>query len=81
MQQKFELVELNQPDSQEIDDFESGRNAFGIDRIIEALQAHTWPNMKLKGKRIYISYLIDIIMYLIFSKMYSRSTYRMGTKR
>lgn len=49
MQQKFELVELEQGDNQETDDFELGRNANGIERITEALQAHTWSNMTLKS--------------------------------
>ncbi|XP_043470497.1 alpha- and gamma-adaptin-binding protein p34-like [Leptopilina heterotoma] len=50
MQQKFELVELEQGDMKETDDSESGRNAYGIERIIEALQAHTWTNMILKNQ-------------------------------
>ncbi|XP_033230455.1 alpha- and gamma-adaptin-binding protein p34-like [Belonocnema kinseyi] len=50
MTQKFELVELEKSNLQEDDEFEAERNSFGIDRIIEALQAHTWSKMKLKDQ-------------------------------
>lgn len=47
LQKKFELIELNKPD---IDaEADSEHNKYGIERIIEALHAHMWPNMILKG--------------------------------
>lgn len=46
VQNKFELVELDQTGDSE-SDIEG--NKYGIDRIIEALHAHTWPNIVLKG--------------------------------
>ncbi|XP_003489553.1 alpha- and gamma-adaptin-binding protein p34 isoform X1 [Bombus impatiens] len=49
LQNRFELIELNRPDvgASEAD---SENNKYGIERIIEALHAHMWPNMILKGK-------------------------------
>ncbi|KAI4498573.1 hypothetical protein M0802_006279 [Mischocyttarus mexicanus] len=47
---KFELVELQQLDSIENSECDSEHNTYGIERIIEALNAHTWPNIILKGK-------------------------------
>ncbi|KAK2579696.1 hypothetical protein KPH14_011043 [Odynerus spinipes] len=47
---KFELVELQQLDSIENLECDSEDNKYGIERIIEALHAHMWPNMVLKGK-------------------------------
>lgn len=47
---KFELVELQQLDSIENLECDSEHNKYGIERIIEALHAHMWPNMVLKGK-------------------------------
>jgi len=45
---KFELVELEQTEDLECD---TEGNKYGIERIIEALHAHTWPNIVLKGSR------------------------------
>lgn len=42
----FELVELEQTGKVEPD---SEGNKYGIERIVEALHAHTWPNIVLKG--------------------------------
>ncbi|EFN75430.1 alpha- and gamma-adaptin-binding protein p34 [Harpegnathos saltator] len=47
VQNKFELVELDQTGDSESD---TEGNKYGIERIIEALQAHTWPNIVLKDK-------------------------------
>lgn len=44
---KFELVELDQTGDSESD---TEGNKYGIERIIEALHAHTWPNIVLKNK-------------------------------
>lgn len=49
LQNKFELVELEQMGDPEPD---AEGNKFGTERIIEALHAHTWPNIILKGKTI-----------------------------
>lgn len=46
---KFEIVELEHSDPSEILDLEMERNKYGVERIVEALEAHTWPNMILKG--------------------------------
>ncbi|XP_015515245.2 alpha- and gamma-adaptin-binding protein p34 [Neodiprion lecontei] len=49
-QYKFELVDFNRPEAVENpDDSEDENEKHGIDRIVEALHAHTWPNMDLKG--------------------------------
>ncbi|XP_012216547.1 alpha- and gamma-adaptin-binding protein p34-like [Linepithema humile] len=44
---KFELVELEQTGNTEPD---PEGNKYGIERIVEALHAHTWPNIVLKDK-------------------------------
>ncbi|KAL6255706.1 hypothetical protein P5V15_012950 [Pogonomyrmex californicus] len=44
---KFELVELEQTGDPECD---TEGNKYGIERIIEALHANTWPNIVLKDK-------------------------------
>ncbi|XP_043249392.1 alpha- and gamma-adaptin-binding protein p34-like [Colletes gigas] len=49
LQKKFELIELNRPDT-DVSEADLEHNKYGIERIIEALHAHTWPNMILKGK-------------------------------
>ena len=46
---KFELIELLPSDSIEVMDFDEDHNKYGIDRIIEALEAHVWPNIIMKG--------------------------------
>ncbi|XP_035725095.1 alpha- and gamma-adaptin-binding protein p34-like isoform X1 [Vespa mandarinia] len=46
---KFELVELQQNSIEKLE-CDSEHNTYGIERIIEALHAHTWPNIVLKGK-------------------------------
>ncbi|XP_020712409.2 alpha- and gamma-adaptin-binding protein p34-like isoform X2 [Athalia rosae] len=49
-QYKFELVDLSHTDSTENpDDSDEENEKHGINRIVEALHAHTWPNMDLKG--------------------------------
>lgn len=49
LQNRFELIELNRPDI-DASEADSENNKYGIERIIEALHAHMWPNMTLKGK-------------------------------
>ncbi|XP_017762146.1 PREDICTED: alpha- and gamma-adaptin-binding protein p34-like [Eufriesea mexicana] len=49
LQNRFELIELNRPDV-DASEADSENNKYGIERIIEALHAHMWPNMILKGK-------------------------------
>ncbi|XP_076162936.1 alpha- and gamma-adaptin-binding protein p34 [Ptiloglossa arizonensis] len=49
LQKKFELIELNRPDT-DASEADLEHNKYGIERIIEALHAHMWPNMILKGK-------------------------------
>ncbi|XP_011878128.1 PREDICTED: alpha- and gamma-adaptin-binding protein p34-like isoform X2 [Vollenhovia emeryi] len=44
---KFELVELEQTGDTECD---AEGNKYGIERVIEALHAHMWPNIVLKDK-------------------------------
>ncbi|RLU15065.1 hypothetical protein DMN91_012952 [Ooceraea biroi] len=44
---KFELVELQQTGDSESD---TEGNKYGIERIVEALHAHIWPNIVLKDK-------------------------------
>lgn len=51
MDNGFELIEM-QPD--EISDDDQEENDFketnGVERIMQALSAHPWPNMEMKGK-------------------------------
>ncbi|KOC60894.1 Alpha- and gamma-adaptin-binding protein p34 [Habropoda laboriosa] len=47
LQNRFELIELNRPDV-DASEADSENNKYGIERIIEALHAHMWPNMTLK---------------------------------
>ena len=61
IQQKFELVELEYSNLQDTVDYEAERNAYGIERVIEALQAHTWSNMKLKGSEIFLFFSNDFV--------------------
>ncbi|XP_031827357.1 alpha- and gamma-adaptin-binding protein p34 [Nomia melanderi] len=49
LQRKFELIELNKPDT-DASESDVEHNKYGIDRMIEALHAHMWPNMIMKGK-------------------------------
>lgn len=46
---KFELIELEHSDPQDIMDLEEDQSKYGIDRIIEALETHMWPNINMKG--------------------------------
>lgn len=46
---KFELIELLDAESNEIEELKNDHCRFGIDRIIEALEAHMWPNIIMKG--------------------------------
>ncbi|XP_001600325.1 alpha- and gamma-adaptin-binding protein p34-like [Nasonia vitripennis] len=48
---KFELIELEHSDPQDIMDLEEDQSKYGIDRIIEALETHMWPNINLKDSR------------------------------
>ncbi|XP_076753629.1 alpha- and gamma-adaptin-binding protein p34 isoform X1 [Xylocopa sonorina] len=48
LQNRFELIELNRPDI-DASEADPENNKYGIERIIEALHAHMWPNMILKG--------------------------------
>ncbi|XP_078050492.1 alpha- and gamma-adaptin-binding protein p34 [Augochlora pura] len=50
LKRKFELIEFNRPDVEETAESDLDNNKHGIERIIEALQAHMWPNMTLKAK-------------------------------
>lgn len=51
LHKKFEFIELNRSDEAlDISEADFEHNKYGIDRIIEALHAHMWPNMILKGK-------------------------------
>ncbi len=51
IENEFELIELEAQEESEdeevVDDFKESN---GIVRIIQALQAHRWPDMRLKGK-------------------------------
>lgn len=44
---KFEFVELGEQEDGQTEEF--GKVCYGMDRVIEALHAHTWPTMILKG--------------------------------
>lgn len=49
-QYKFELVDFNRQETAENgDDSDDENEKHGVERIVEALHAHTWPNMDLKG--------------------------------
>lgn len=54
LHKKFELVELEPTGDLECD---TEGNKYGIERIIEALHAHMWPNIVLKGNRSNFCYL------------------------
>jgi len=46
---EFELIEL-EPEEVEEDEVEDDfKESNGIKRIVEALSAHTWPRMSMKG--------------------------------
>ncbi|XP_024938129.1 alpha- and gamma-adaptin-binding protein p34 isoform X1 [Cephus cinctus] len=68
---KFELVEFGSVDAKEVADQEDENEKHGIDRIIEALHAHAWPNMALKGPYFYYSYTkkyhCHIVMKIVFT--------------
>jgi hypothetical protein len=42
----FELIELN-PDQEHIDEADECAEKWGIARVVQALQSHTWPNAEL----------------------------------
>ncbi|KAL7300617.1 hypothetical protein TKK_0006607 [Trichogramma kaykai] len=44
---KFELIELEQ--QADVMDFEDDHSKYGIDRIVEVLEAHVWPNASFKS--------------------------------
>lgn len=50
LQKRFELIELIKPDPVDASEADFEHNKYGIERIMEALHAHMWPNMILKGK-------------------------------
>lgn len=74
---KFELVELERTGDSDSD---TEGNKYGIERIIEALHAHTWPNIVLKScvlisiysyKSAYISLIFSLsIMSLCIPRCY-----------
>ncbi|XP_077285632.1 alpha- and gamma-adaptin-binding protein p34 isoform X1 [Arctopsyche grandis] len=45
----FELIELNDWEKEEIDDFDIIPDKKGIERVVEALHTHTWSNLELKS--------------------------------
>ena len=50
VEQRFELVELNpelDPEWEEEQDF---IETTGIKRVVQAMHAHLWPNLHMKGK-------------------------------
>ncbi|XP_058800624.1 alpha- and gamma-adaptin-binding protein p34-like [Phymastichus coffea] len=47
-QKKCELIEL---DAKEIMELEEDQSKYGIERIIEALETHMWPNINMKDSR------------------------------
>jgi hypothetical protein len=57
VEHKFELVELDpEPSSdQEDEDLPGLAITTGVRRIVQALHAHLWPNMTMKGNT-YISF-------------------------
>lgn len=65
---KFELVELDQTGDSESD---TEGNKYGIERIIEALHAHTWPNMVLKSSvpQIFVKQKYGCIFHLFIQKL------------
>ncbi|XP_011499439.1 PREDICTED: alpha- and gamma-adaptin-binding protein p34-like [Ceratosolen solmsi marchali] len=46
---KFELIELEHSDPVEIMELEEDQSKYGIERIVEALETHMWPNINLKN--------------------------------
>ncbi|XP_014470478.1 PREDICTED: alpha- and gamma-adaptin-binding protein p34-like [Dinoponera quadriceps] len=56
---KFELVELEQETIQDSESDVEG-NKYGIERIVEALHAHTWPNIVLKDKPLCVEEAPDV---------------------
>lgn len=61
----FELVELDP----EVDEYESEQDFFettGIKRVIQALHAHVWPNLTMKGECILKKLLLILFFYFQF---------------
>lgn len=55
VEQRFELVELNpelDPEWEEEQDF---IETTGIKRVVQAMHAHLWPNLHMKGKGLYVT--------------------------
>ncbi|XP_066583996.1 alpha- and gamma-adaptin-binding protein p34-like [Prorops nasuta] len=50
LQRNFELIEMENTEIENNIDHDLECNKYGIDRIVEALHAHMWPNMILKGQ-------------------------------
>lgn len=47
----FELVELNpEPDPEWEEEEEDFVETTGIERVVQAMHAHRWPNLQMKGK-------------------------------
>ena len=46
----FELVELNPETDSDSDMEDDFLETTGVSRIVQALQAHTWSNLKMRGK-------------------------------
>lgn len=67
---KFELVELDQTGDSESD---TEGNKYGIERIIEALHAHTWPDIVFKSNVSQISAIKKkICVHKYFSFLYTK---------
>ena len=47
--QKFELVDMEVQNSSDIMDDDLDDNIYGVDRLVEALHTHLWPNRILKA--------------------------------
>lgn len=70
----FELVELNpiqdDEDSDVDDDFPE---SVGMPRVIQALQAHLWPNLKLKGENKYFIHRSILSTIYVIHRLVCRS--------
>lgn len=58
----FELVELNPVESDDGSDEDDFKESFGIQRIVEALSCHSWPNMIMKDKPSFRSSYFEKLM-------------------
>jgi hypothetical protein len=61
VEQGFELVELNpelDPEWEEEQDF---IETTGIKRVVQAMHAHVWPNLRMKGKNKFLVFMLYIL--------------------